>query len=91
MSINMYAAACSENGGIYHYTLNENGSLNFKEKINIDRPMYMCIENGKMYVVLRKPFENDNSGIFVCQPKNRCPVMILNHQFYSLYRLDHPI
>lgn len=63
MSINMYAAACSENGGIYHYTLNENGSLNFKEKINIDRPMYMCIENGKMYVVLRKPFENDNSGI----------------------------
>ena len=65
MSTNVYVASCSEQGGIYHYTLNKNGSLCFKEKTDIDRPMYMCIENNKMYVILRKPFETDSSGIVV--------------------------
>ena len=62
---NIYIASCVKDGGIYHYTLEENGTLRYVSKTPADRPMYMIAKDGKMYTILRQPFENsDDSGIF---------------------------
>ncbi len=57
----LYFAACSPEGGIYHYKF-ENGNLEFVRKYDLDRPMYLSIENNKMYVILRQVFD-DESGV----------------------------
>ncbi len=60
---NIYISACSESGGIYHYTLCDK-EIRFKSFTPIDRPMYSIINNGKLYVVLRAPFDDSNeSGV----------------------------
>ena len=65
MNTHIYIAACDENGGIYHYTQNNDGSLNKIEFFPLDRPMYLTISDGRMYVILREPFENStDSGVF---------------------------
>lgn len=64
MKKHIYIAACSENGGIYHYTQNTDGTLNEIGFYPVPSPMYLAIKNSKMYVVLRAPFEdNNNSGV----------------------------
>lgn len=56
------ASECSD-GGIYHYILKEN-ELIFGEKVDVDRPMYLTESDGRLYAVLRQPFDdNENSGI----------------------------
>lgn len=52
----LYFAACSPEGGIYHYKF-DNGKLEFVKKYDIDRPMYLAIENDKMYVILRDVYD----------------------------------
>lgn len=61
--MNLYIASCVKTGGIYHYKRTGQGSLELVEKTPLDRPMYMIIRDGKMYVVLKAPFENGESGI----------------------------
>ena len=59
----IYISGCFETGGIYHYIFC-NGLLKFKSFTPIDRPMYSIINDGKLYVVLRAPFDDSNdSGI----------------------------
>jgi len=60
----IYVASCVETGGIYHYRFIE-GEYRFVDVTKMDRPMYMVIENRKMYVVLRAPFRNRESGVIV--------------------------
>lgn len=60
----VYVASCVETGGIYHYKM-VNGSVYLADIVKMDRPMYMVIDNHKMYVVLRAPFENGESGVVV--------------------------
>jgi len=63
---NIYIASCTEDGGIYQYCLLKDGNAEFVEFTPMDRPMYMVISNGKMYVLLRAPFaDNPNSGLVV--------------------------
>lgn len=62
MEKHMYIASCDEEGGLYHYVLNERGASELKEIKKLDRPMFMCIEVDKMHVLLRAPFKNENSG-----------------------------
>ena len=57
---NIYIASCVKGGGIYHYTLSENNTLDFCEKTTLDEPMYMIIRNEKMYILLRQPDEKTN-------------------------------
>lgn len=49
----LYFCACAEDGGIYHYTL-EGQKLAFCEKVDLDKPMYIAIENNKAYVILKE-------------------------------------
>jgi 6-phosphogluconolactonase len=61
---NLYFAACTPDGGIYHYTF-DNSSLEFVHKYELDRPMYLCADGGKLHVLLREPFPGStDSGMF---------------------------
>lgn len=61
-----YFASCTSDGGIYHYIW-KNGTLQFQEKWDCDRPMYLLIEGRTMWVLLRQPFEeNSESGLVSC-------------------------
>ena len=60
----VYVASCVETGGIYHYKMTD-GKLSFADFTPMDRPMYMTIEDKKMYIVLRAPFENEDSGVVI--------------------------
>ncbi len=51
---NVYFAACAKNGGVWHYVQNENGTLTFVKKYPLDRPMFLAVDGGKMYVLLRE-------------------------------------
>lgn len=64
VSTDIYVASCVEHGGIYHYRLSE-GVLRLMDVTGMDRPMYMVIAKRKMYIVLRAPFENGESGVVV--------------------------
>lgn len=62
--MDIYVASCVETGGIYHYKLIDK-TLQQVDFTPMDRPMYMVIEGRKMYIVLRAPFENGESGVIV--------------------------
>lgn len=64
----IYIASCAADGGLYKALLNENGKLEVIEKNPFPMPMYMVKEDGKMYILLREPMENDkNSYLAVCE------------------------
>lgn len=48
-------------GGVYHYTL-ENGEMIFREKTELDNPMYMTIANEKAYVIQRETNSDTQFG-----------------------------
>lgn len=58
---NLYVASCDKNGGIYRYEFG--GKLALKEKTKFEYPMYLAADKGRMYVLLRKAFENGESGM----------------------------
>ena len=62
--LDVYVASCTETGGIYHYKLCEK-KLQLADVTPMDRPMYMVMEDRKMYVILRAPYENGESGVVV--------------------------
>jgi len=64
ISREVYIASCVKEGGIYHYKMTD-GKLQLQDITKMDRPMYMVIENQKMYIVLRAPFHNKESGVIV--------------------------
>lgn len=62
---NIYFASCDKAGGIHRYTF-EDGKLEFCEKIDLDRPMYTVISDGRAYVLLRQIGEETNFGGLLC-------------------------
>lgn len=56
----LYFAACSEDGGIYHYKT-DGENFEFCEKFECKEPMYLAIEQEKMHVILRDPYQNGKS------------------------------
>lgn len=58
----IYIASCDRSGGIYHYKMSD-GKLHLAEITPMDRPSYMVVEGRRMYIVLREPFENGESGV----------------------------
>lgn len=58
-----YIASCVKDGGVYLCEYS-NGAVNIIDKTPMDMPMYMLIEDNKMYVLLKGPFaDNDESGL----------------------------
>ncbi len=61
---NIYIASCEKGGGIYRYSMAEDGRLTMLDKTDADFPMYMTISGGRMYVVLREQYEGSfESGV----------------------------
>ena len=48
----LYVTDCAENGGIYRFLL-KNGQPIFKEKTELNLPMYTVLKNNTAYVLLR--------------------------------------
>lgn len=59
---NFYVASCDKEGGIYRLRFEDN-ALTVLDYTPMDCPMYMIKNNDKMLVLLRAPFEDQNSGI----------------------------
>ena len=49
----IYIDGCTENGGIYRYTLNDKGEMTFREKYSCEKPMYSILRDNKFYTLLR--------------------------------------
>lgn len=62
MKKNIYIASCTKDGGIYRLSVGSDG-MKIEDKTDLPLPMYQTIRNGKMYVLLRAPFGNDESGM----------------------------
>ena len=58
---NIYISSCDKNGGIYRYNI-QNGKLIFKEKTDIDRPMYTVFHNGKLWTLQREVDKETHFG-----------------------------
>ncbi len=60
---NIYISSCAEDGGIYHYTVDDN-KLTPVSYTPLDRPMYTIINGNRLYAILRAPFKDSSySGI----------------------------
>lgn len=62
---NIYFAACTPDGGVYHYRLS-GGRLDFVKKYPLDRPMYLCPDGDKLWILLREPFEGSTDSGLIC-------------------------
>ena len=59
----VYVASCVPDGGIYHYVY-DNGDIREIGKTAADRPMYLAVDDNRLYAVLREPFaDSTNSGV----------------------------
>ncbi len=62
---NLYIASCAPDGGILHCRM-QGDTLEPVSFTPLDRPMYMAIANGKLYILLRTPFSHAESGLVTC-------------------------
>lgn len=60
---NIYIASYEENGGIYVCGTDGEGRFEIKDKILLDRPMYLTIADNKMYALLREIGIDQQSGM----------------------------
>lgn len=59
----VYIADCAAEGGVHVYDFYD-GKLTEKQFLALDRPMYLAIDNNRLYAILQKPFpDNPLSGI----------------------------
>lgn len=61
----VYIAACAPNGGIYHYTIEENGRLTEKDDTPCPSPMYLAQEGKRLFVPLRGGVSEKNESYLV--------------------------
>lgn len=59
---NLYIASCTRDGGIWQYQ-KIHSSWKPVSFTPVDRPMYMTISGNQMYVLLRAPFDSQESGL----------------------------
>jgi len=48
----VYIADCSDNGGVYCYSLTDTGTLTEKSFLPLSNPMFLNIEGNKMHIML---------------------------------------
>jgi len=61
-----YIASCDRQGGIYRYRIQEGEEIQQIGFTPLDRPMYLVSTKEQMYVLLRDPFHNNQSGLLIC-------------------------
>lgn len=59
----LYIASCTPDGGIYHAHLGADGVVRLKNRIPLDRPMYLIEQQRRLHTVLLQPFaDSPGSG-----------------------------
>ncbi len=71
----VYIASCHEKGGIYKYSLTNEG-MSFLYKKTLDRPMYLKVSNNIIYATLRRTY--GVNGAFLTLEDNGTDINILN-------------
>jgi len=61
----VYIADCSDNGGVYCYSLTDTGTLTEKSFLPLSNPMFLNIEGNKMHIILRsvEEFNGDSATV----------------------------
>lgn len=63
----LYIACCVPEGAIVHFRLREDGTLAEMGRIPAAEPMYLAMEESRLYALLRKPFADGQSGLAVAE------------------------
>ena len=61
----LFAASCTPDGGVFRYTLSNEGKLTRSGGIPMDRPMYFQKIGDRLHVILRAPDGFGGSGAYV--------------------------
>ena len=56
MEQTIYVASHDPQGGIFRYSLSDQGKLTLLDRYPMDRPSYLCVEENKLFALLREPF-----------------------------------
>lgn len=67
-NFHLYISACHRDGGIYRYHLSADGQAAFTEKIPLPSPMYHCVDDKRLHVLLRAPWEDRNDSAYLSIP-----------------------
>ena len=59
---NFYICSCTPDGGLCLCSVDSNGTILQKDFVSLDSPMYAVESEGKLYVLLRAPFENSSES-----------------------------
>ena len=63
MNYYIYISACTPDGGIYRYRLNNSGKLELTDITPLDKPMYLVEKEGRMYTLLKECFTDGSGGL----------------------------
>lgn len=69
MPNHFYVASHTQDGGIFHFVLDDSGNFQFRERVSIAQPSYLCIEGNSLYALLREPFRMQ-SGVIAYEISN---------------------
>lgn len=58
----LYIASCARDGGIYHAHLSPDGIIDIRDKILLDRPMYLIRQQNRLHIVLLAPFATSSDS-----------------------------
>lgn len=70
----VYILSMTEKDNLALYDLNTDGTLTLRHSMTVPTPMYACIGNGSMYLALREPFGEAQSGVVRLACENGEPV-----------------
>ena len=62
----VYAASCVTDGGIFRYSLSEDGRLTPVSALPLDRPMYFQKLGDKLHIILRAPEVFEGNSAYLC-------------------------
>ena len=57
-----FFADCDNQGGVYRYSLMEDGSLQLRSKLQLERPMYLELHGKNLYTIVRPEDTTKESG-----------------------------
>jgi len=80
---NLYVSCFSTEGGICHVILNDDGTLEEKEWVRLPLPTYHILDDQKLYVLLRNPFEDGKIGALTVIPVNDDATLSTNGPLYK--------
>ncbi len=61
----LYIACCTEDGGVWHVVLYDDGTLEQAETVSLPSPLYVVLQQNTVHTLLYNPFKTGESGYTV--------------------------